>query len=274
MGGMGDSTTVALYLKQVLRPVVRLVLKHGLRLPEVLQTLRTVFVEVATDEIRRLNQKPSVSRLAVTTGMNRREVQRASIEQGSLDLTLSLPARVIGLWGNHPDFTSRQGRPRVLSAQGEASEFARLVRMVSQDVHPASVLLELERTGSIERTARGVQLVVEGYQPADPEDGIRMLSQDMEQLIFSVDENLFLSREEKNLHVRTVSSRIASVDAPVIRERLLREGGVFHRRVREVLAEYDLELNPRPGVKADAQVVVTSFGRLSETSGGGTGRKR
>ena len=92
----------------------------------------------------------------------------------------------------------------------------------------------------------------------------RMLSQDLEQLLFSVDENIFSNREEKNLHVRTVATYISTRDAPTIRDWLLREGGAFHRKVRDFLSDFDLQLKPQAGKPIDAQIVVTSFGRLSK----------
>ncbi len=264
MKPLGTTEILGKYLRQVLRPFVRWALHHGLRLPDVVETLRLTFVEVAAEEIRRVREKPTVSRLSVATGMSRRDVQRASTGEGFRDITLSLPTRVISLWLSHKDFRSKQGKPRVLSCHGPESEFAALVKLVTQDVHPASVLFELERVGAIARTSKGIQLKTEGYIPADPEQGIRMLSQDLEQLLYAVDENLFAQLPDNNLHVRTVSSHISMTDAPIIRDWLLREGGAFHRRVRDFLSEYDRQLNPQPNKQPTAQIVITSFGRLSQ----------
>ena len=263
MSGSGPSQSSGTYLRQVLRPFVRWALRRGLRLPDIQESLRKSFVEVATEEIRRLRQQPSVSRIAVATGMNRRDVQRAESGERFRDITMSLPTRVLALWRSHPDYTNRHGKPRVLSFGTPSSEFSALVRLVSQDVHPATVLFELERVGAVVRGARGVLPATDGYVSSDPERGMRMLSQDLEQLLFAVDENLFTRQEDKNLHVRTVATYISMVDAPTIRDWLLREGGDFHRRVREFLSGFDLQLKPDPAKPIDAQIVVTSFGRLS-----------
>jgi len=263
MAELGVRHIFTKYLRQVLRPFVRLALRHGVRFPDVIDMLRSVFVEVAQGEMDRLGVRPSVSRLAVTTGLSRRDVQRVGEGGPAAEITLALPTRVVGLWCSHERFLNKQGKPRVLTVDGPKSEFHTLVSMVSNDVHPASVLFELERVRVVERTPRGVQLVTEGYIPRfDPEQGIRMLAQDMEQLLFSVDENIFSDRAEKNLHVRTVSSHIGLEDVSTVRDWLLKEGGAFHRKVRAFLADYDLQLSPRADRTPGAEVLVTSFGRV------------
>jgi hypothetical protein len=262
MSSLGSGHILGRYLRQVLRPFARFAVRHGLRMPDILETLRAAFVEVAEDELRRLNVKPSVSRLAVTTGLSRREVQRVAGQAALPPVSLSLPARVVGLWLNDPEFCSKTGKPRTLGLEGADCEFNQLVRKVSLDIHPASVLFELERVGLAARSARGVQLIHDTFQSKDPEDGIRMLSQDLDQLILAVDENLFQQQEHKNLHVRTVSSFVARADAVAVREWLLVEGGAFHRKVRDFLAQHDVELNPQPGKSERAEVVVTTFGRM------------
>jgi hypothetical protein len=262
MSDLGSGHTLGRYLKQVLRPFARFALRHGLRMTDILETLRAAFVEVAEDELRRLAVKPSTSRLAVTTGLSRREVQRVSGTDALPAVSLSLPARVVGLWLSHPQFRLKGGKPKVLSMEGAGSEFNQLVRTISHDIHPASILFELERVGLVKKTTRGLQLIEDSFQSRDPEDGIRMLSQDLDQLLLAVDENLFAQLPEKNLHVRTASSFVAAADATEVREWLLKEGGAFHRRIRDYLAEHDVELNPKPGKQERAEVLVTTFGRL------------
>lgn len=264
MSTSGPSQTSGSYLRQVLRPFVRWALRRGLRLPDIQESLRKSFVEVAAEEIRRLHQKPSVSRIAVATGMNRRDVQRAESGERFRDITMSLPTRVLALWRSHPEYTERHGKPRVLSFGTPDSEFFSLVQLISQDVHPASVLFELERVGAVVRGSRGVQLANDGYASSDPEQGVRMLSQDLEQLLFSVDENIFSDREHKNLHVRTVATSMSMADAPAIQDWLLREGGAFHRKVRDFLAGFTHPQKSKGGKPIDGQLVVTSFGRLSK----------
>ena len=262
MGKMGSEHTLGRYLKQVLRPFARFALRHGLRMTDILETLRAAFVEVAVEELHRLSVKPSTSRLAVITGLSRREVQRVAGSNAVPAVSLSLPARVVGLWLSHPQFKVKGSKPKVLSIDGANSEFNQLVRTISHDIHPASILFELERVGLVKKTSRGIQLVEDSFQSRDPEDGIRMLSQDLDQLLLAVDENLFAQLPDKNLHVRTASSFVAAADAAEIREWLLKEGGAFHRRIRDYLAEHDVELNPKPGKQERAEVLVSTFGRL------------
>ena len=67
-------------------------------------------------------------------------------------------SRVVAQWENDRRFLTQAGKPRVLSCDEDDSEFSELVRLVSKDLHPGTVLFELERSGIVERSKRGVRL--------------------------------------------------------------------------------------------------------------------
>lgn len=239
---------------------MRFCLRQGVAYGEVQECLKETFVLEAADDMQRNENKVSVSRLSVTTGLNRREVTRIYKTGEKKDRGQGLPERILNRWEQSSRFCGKNGRPRVLGLDGPECEFNELVRSVSQDVGPKAVLFELERLGAVERTRNGVKLInAVSQHHKDPEEAYELLSTDMETLSRAVDENVFDTAEPRNHHIRTEYRNVYVEDIPRIREWLYTEGARFHRKARQFLSRFDKDLNPKPRKKAGARVSITSF---------------
>lgn len=249
-------------LRCLLRPIARFCLQKAISVQQLTDTAKDVFLEVAADELRRQGEKVNVSRLSVITGLQRRDVMKRYRQEPRTEVVSSLPARVLGQWEQDPRFTTKSGKPRSLTYEGEQSEFHSLIAAVSRDVHPGTVLFQLERSGSVERTKRGVRLIKPEVEVrGDPGEGFLLLSKDLDDLIGAVQENLFGSEAQRNLHARTEYTNVARSAVPEIKRWLLREGTTFHLKVRNFLARYDLDINPRPNEEGNTRVVFGTFSR-------------
>jgi hypothetical protein len=140
---------------------VRILIRHGISFGELAEVLKTVFVEVAAKDFTLPERKVSQSRIAILTGLTRKEVakQEALLESGAeLDFPANLNRviRVLDGWHTDPEFTGPYGMPLDLpfDAPGAAS-FANLVRKHSGDMAPRAMLDELLRVGAVERLASG-----------------------------------------------------------------------------------------------------------------------
>ena len=138
-----------------------------------------MFVEVAQDSFR-LDDKPLTdSRIALLTGVHRKDIRtiRAEEDDGASQTRRksALLATVIGQWMSHPDFLDASGTPVALPRSDDAGvSFETLVRSVSKDVRPRTVLDELNRAGLIDTGPDGTlrlraEAVVGTATPADKE---------------------------------------------------------------------------------------------------------
>lgn len=245
-------------LRILLRPIVRFCLRGGETIQDLLMMVKLVFIEVAEDEIRKSTAKINVSRLSVMTGLTRREVKAIFKERRSpLARTPRLSARVLGLWQQDKRFTTSQGQAKVLSFEGNESEFHNLVESVSKNLNPATVLFELVRIGAVARTPRGLKLIKDVERlTKDPRAGFEHMSRDVETLMYAVEQNLELGIESHNLHIRTEYDNIVISALPKIRDWLREEGKQFHKRVREFLASHDKDISPGMDEQGGGRVTV------------------
>lgn len=132
-------------LRQLLRPLVRLALGHGLTYATVDELLRQALVEQACRLQPDAPRHGRISRISIATGLTRREVGRllelASTEQ---PVARSLAGELFARWLSDPAYGTREG-PRVLPRNGAAPSFEALAHSITHDVHPRTLLDELCR---------------------------------------------------------------------------------------------------------------------------------
>jgi len=223
---------------------------------------KIVFVEVAAEEISSVSKKVNVSRISLSTGMHRQDVKRIFREGKRKDYTPGYITRVMGQWQQDEKYITSNGKPRILECEGEDSEFNNLVRSVTADVHPGTVLFQLERIGAIEKTPKGIKLKGFVYVPkSDPIEGFKLFAKDSFHLLNAVDENLLQNEKVPNLHIRTEFDNISATDLPKIRSWIVQEGTRFHQKVRKFVSKFDLDINPKKNKDGGARVVLGSFSR-------------
>lgn len=256
------STTLHLLLREIIRPAVRASLRHGLGVRELLLAAKEVFVEEARAELARESRGINVSRISVLTGLQRREVGKLLDGPPTGEAPQNLLSRVVGQWQYDKRFSLRPGKGKVLEYDTAGHNFVSLVRSVTQDVHPGTVLSELERRGIISRKGSRFKLVARVFQLRDePDSAFLQLGSELSDLVAAVEENLSGAAKIPNLHGRTEFTRIAAGALPRVRRWLLSEGSAFHARAREFLAEFDLDFcGERAKDSRSARVVLGTFG--------------
>lgn len=172
----GQPGTMLTRVLHTLRPLVRLLLQHGITYPALAAALKGVFLDEARRELQRRGMPVTDSALTLLCGVHRRDVRtltrepRAEAAAGGADLPApSLAAEVVGRWMHERRFLDKAGHPKVLArgsaGAGGRGTFDALVESVSRDVRPRAVLDELQRLGVAEHTEGGVRLLAEGFAP-------------------------------------------------------------------------------------------------------------
>jgi hypothetical protein len=162
-------TALAAAVVRVLRPLVRTVLRSGMSYKAFNDLVKWVYVDVSMKEFTIPGRKNSKSRVAVLTGLTRREVDRLvrmpEPKEGTPE-RYNRAARVLSGWSEDPRFSSEVDQtPRILPIEGEMG-FTELVRLFSGNQPHRAVLDELVRVGSVERIADDqVRLIKAYYEP-------------------------------------------------------------------------------------------------------------
>jgi hypothetical protein len=183
-------------LATLLKPLVRVLLRNGISHRVFSDIAKHVYVDVASrdPDFAISGRKQTTSRIAVLTGINRKEVARLQSADSPIDVNapqhFNRAIRVISAWTTDTRFLSR-GRPASLELEGRNS-FSELVRDYSGDMPVQAVLAELLRVGAVQRLRNGkLRLTRRAYVPSgEPEEKIQILGDDVRNLISTIDHNL------------------------------------------------------------------------------------
>ena len=268
---MLNRATIEKTLPRLLRGVVRLCVRYGVKIGDVERALKPLFVEEATALLRADGESINASRLSVLTGLQRPAITQIMDDDKPRETStgVSLVMKVVGAWQSKGEFTTSNGKPRVLGVEGKQSEFADLVFSVSGALNPYTVLRELERAKLVERTPRGLRLLSSSFVVhEDVELGLQFLASDLEDLTTSVEENLNRGQEPVNHHLTTEYDRIPTAVAEEVRQLLLEEGHKVHARVRGLVAPYDKDISGESGREKTVRVSFCSFSRIHSNETG------
>ncbi len=170
--GEPPAALVAALIK-VLRPLVRLLMSHGITLPYFSNLLKEIYVDVAEQDFPLAGKAQTDSRISLITGVHRKDVRRLRTEIRSplpAPSAVSMGAQVIATWVSEKKYLDKNGLPKPLPIRGTGGRnrsFEQLVATVSrQDLRPRVVLDELLRLGIVTVTEEDiVVLEVEAFVP-------------------------------------------------------------------------------------------------------------
>ena len=264
-------------VRQLLRPLVRILLRQGLSFNEFAELAKREFMEIAWDEFTPDGAKPSDSRVAIMTGLTRKEVKRlretrdgeANESRGQHNNRAS---RVLSGWYRDPEFCGDDGEPRNLPMDGGDHSFAQLVKRYSGDMPPRAMLDELTRVGAVSTLSDGsIKANSRSYVPhADDPEVIRLFGDSVSDLINTWSHNLKAQNGDKWLQRHVRSPRVSKRAIPLFK-RVARDNG---QQLLETLEDWLLSHEPgaandKSDEKAEVGVGIYFFDR-SETRRGET----
>ena len=174
----GDAKTViGRAVIAILKPLLRVLIRHEITVGDFNELARQAYVDVAWRDFALPGKRQTYARVAILTGLSRKEVVRLSKRReraGTLDKPSPNRAqRVVDGWLRDEDFLTAKGRPRVLPIRGPSGSFRDLVARHSGDVTHGVVLEELEHAGivTVDEGRARVRLETQGYVPRTDELG-------------------------------------------------------------------------------------------------------
>ena len=195
--------------------MVRILLRHGISFAEFADILKAVYVEVAVSDFKVEGKRGTKSRIAVITGLTRKEVSRvievAGTEKEGVRSNLNRVARVLAGWHTDPDFIGPYGMPLEIQYEEEvltAVTFSKLVKRYSGDMSPRSMLDELMRVGVVIETEPGwLKVLRRDYEPQSlAQDSFERVGEVVKNFIDTVDFNLQKEQTGQSRFERVVYS--------------------------------------------------------------------
>jgi len=142
-----------------LKPIARALLSAGIGHREFSEISKAAFVDVATKDYGLRGRPTNISRVAVMTGLTRKEVRRirdkADAGEETMVVRTTPLAEILHRWYTDPEFVGPDGRPISLPFEGEELSFAALVRKYGGDIPPGAMRTELKRIGAVDESADG-----------------------------------------------------------------------------------------------------------------------
>jgi hypothetical protein len=249
--------------RRLLEPVVRLLLRSGVTWKEFAEVAKTVFVRVATDEFGIRGRPTNLSRVAILTGINRREVARQRQHDAgdapAQPTFLNAAQRLLSGWHQDPDYTDSSGAPLAIPLEGAAPSFADLCDRHGGDLPASALLKELRSVGAVRPDATG-RLVAASrtYIPLqmDPDKILRAgdVFNDIGTTI--VYDLIAPHGEPLRFERRAENDAIDPQVVPEFRRFLEKEGQAFLERVDDWLTRHAVE----PGASAGRRLIRLGVG--------------
>lgn len=253
-------------LTAILEPIARFCVRRTLTVQDFEECAKQAFILAAREECEAKGDKVTLSRLSAITGLHRRDVSRIQVDRETKDSTQNVPLRVVGLWLTDRHCTTEAGAPRQLSFGNEGSEFSRLVERVSKNIHAGSVLAELERLEIVKRRGEFLKLRRREFElRGDAVQVLQCLARDTNYLFTAVEENLCATQSPPNLHATTEYDHIPEMSRAAVQKWILRQGALFHQRLRRLLAKHDQEFKRAEGAGKTIRVSVGTFSTVSDS---------
>ena len=193
---------------RLLAPLTRILLRHGISHAEFADWAKTAFVSEASRNFGVKDKKPTVSRIAIVTGINRKEVKRIlelPAEADSSKVKQNRATRVVTGWLQDEEFQNDKGSPSALEYGEPESSFNQLVKRYGGDVPARAVLDELLRVGTVERKADIVSLKQKGYVPHESTEAmLDILGDSCTDLLETIDHNISHDTSESRIQLNVV----------------------------------------------------------------------
>ena len=161
--------SVVAALKRILKPLVRLLLHFQITFPYLSELLKSVYVDVAENELA-LGDKPQTdTRISLLTGVHRKDTRRlrGALKEGEvLPEVVSVGAQLVAKWVSDRAYLDESDRPIALPLRGDGASFEGLVLSVcKQDIRPRVVIDEWQRLGIASVNDGMISLNSEGFIP-------------------------------------------------------------------------------------------------------------
>ncbi|ENU22494.1 hypothetical protein F993_02948 [Acinetobacter proteolyticus] len=158
-----DAETTLDSIYPMMQHIARWLIHSGVGYTDFVAALKPIFYEQALVELERIKQNKTDSAVSLLSGLHRKDVsafrqQANQINNEAPNFAISVPARVIARW-------IALDLPHQIPVSGEENSFEALVKHISTEKHPRSILFELQRLGVVVQIDQEVVLQQHSFTP-------------------------------------------------------------------------------------------------------------
>jgi hypothetical protein len=163
-------------IEHCLKPIARLCIHFGIDHRKLNEMLKGAFVSVANEEFKVNGKSQTDSRIALLTGVHRKDVRRllGRAPNKANSRQLGLVANLIAQWLAIPELLDEDGDPKPIPRNPQPNHkvsFTSLAEALTNDIHPRALMDECVNRGIVKLTDDDmVHLIVESLVPADDLD--------------------------------------------------------------------------------------------------------
>ncbi len=212
-------------IENILQPLAQLMVSHSVQLGEITEMLKKALVNAAVAHSRREGKDITDSRIAIITGVHRKDVRRLqqtpaeSPESSSHEPMMSVGAQVVARWISEQRYINSKNKALPLArtprhAKPGEPDFTSLVAEVSTDVGARAVLDELLRLGIVALQGdTHLQLLDDAFVPQEGlAEQFHFLSVNVSDHLATAVHNLQPRREGKAMLEQSAFAQNLSID--------------------------------------------------------------
>lgn len=223
-----QTTDAEFTLKQVQMLMVQIVqwlIRSGVGYTEFSTALKPIFYQQALLELERLEQKPTDSAVSLLAGLHRKDVSAfKKVQQAGEPLSeaevaepINVPARVIGLW------VAEKLPDSIPFVADQSPSFESLVKRISTEKHPRSILTELERLGIVEEREHQIHFLKGRFVPdVDSQETIKIFTKNVSALLGAGLHNLCEPNEPPYLEQAIFADELSPESITVLHQESVR----------------------------------------------------
>jgi hypothetical protein len=233
--------------RHFLRPIVRFLLRNGVTWNEFKELSKDMYVEVARQEYGIQGRPTNNARVAVITGLSRREVARVrdKLLEGDPSPDLRQGNRISKIltgWHVDPEFLDAEGQPVTLPATGPARSLSSLLKRYAGDLPHVALRKEMLNLGLISEGSDGRLKVLQRdyvYTTLDPEI-VRQMSVALHDHATTLEHNLNPERKKPIRFERMAdNARISSRSAKTFMKLVENRGMEFLQEIDAWLSTHE-----------------------------------
>lgn len=241
--------------RYLLRPIVGMLLRSGVSWAEFSELAKEVFVETARSDYGIQGRPTNTARVAMMTGLSRREVSRVrDVLLGQEPKQISPAshiAQILTGWHVDSEFCDDSGSPLPLKPSGDGPSLVRLFKRYAGDMPHSALRKELIHLGLMEKTSGGEFVAKSRHyvrKKLDP-DIVKYMGIALHEHATTLAHNIDQERKGPPRFERMASNtNVSSKHVKAFQQMIEENGQEFLERIDEWLSGHEVKPNTRnPG---------------------------
>ena len=236
-------------IKKLLKPLVRILLQNGILYGALLDIIKPIYIQVASENIAKSGKKPTKSRISTITGIPRKEVQRL-MDLGNVDDVWAFErynraARVVSGWVRDARFSDKQHQPLILSYDRKNPSFVELAAAFSGDIPARTILDELFEAEVVRKLQNGdLQLIKRAYIPTSVEsEKLGILGRDVAGLLNTIGHNIYQKENLPHFQRKVFYDNLPEEFIPELKEFIETHAQSLMEKMDHKMSENDRDTN-------------------------------